>query len=61
MKSKMKLNKINKKIEENYIENHPFSPMILDESKLNITNHSKKLFEESGFKIKIPVHEKLYK
>ncbi len=57
----MKLNKINKKIEENYIENHPFSPMILDESKLNITNHSKKLFEESGFKIKIPVHEKLYK
>lgn len=55
MKSKIKSNKINQKYEENYIENHPFSPKILDDSKAN----SKSLFEESGKKV--PVYEKLYK
>ena len=58
MKSKIKSNKINQKIEENYIENHPFSPKILDDSRGNFTN-SKKLFEESG--VNIPVYEKLYR
>ena len=73
MKSKLKSNKIHQKIEENYIESHPFSPSILDDSKintnLNFTNlnnsknsNYKKILEESGNNIKkIPVYEKLYR
>ena len=47
MKSKIKSNKISQKHEEDYLENHPFSPKIL-EDKNNKNN-------------KIPVYEKLYK